>query len=106
LKVSHAGGNRYVVLALLGKIKGKSGDRAHLIPWVPETSSGIDVRMSVSRLIDLKRSQGHTSGPAISDVRGKVFSHRVLNNAMLEILKDLFHSHCELFLASIWVKKL
>jgi hypothetical protein len=37
------GGEDYVVIALLGKIKGESGDQAHLLPCVPKTSSGIKV---------------------------------------------------------------
>jgi hypothetical protein len=49
-----AGGDKYVVLALLGQIKGESGDWAHLTLCIPMTSSGIDVRASVTRLIKFK----------------------------------------------------
>jgi hypothetical protein len=96
-----AGGDKYIVIALLGQIKGESGDRAHLIPCVPMTSSGIDVRASVTRLIEFKRSRGHTNGPAISDLSGNVLSHRAMNDAMMEVLEELFDSHRELFPASI-----
>jgi hypothetical protein len=96
-----AGGDKYIVIALLGKIKGESGDRAHLLPCVPITSSGIEVKTSVSRLMDLKRAQGFIDGPAISDVFGKVLSHRSLNDSLLEVLEELFDTHRELFAASI-----
>jgi hypothetical protein len=46
--------DRYVVIALLGKIKGESGERAHLIPCLPVTSSGIDAKASVGRLMMFK----------------------------------------------------
>jgi hypothetical protein len=52
-----AGGNKYVVLALLGQIKGESGNRAPLIQCIPMTSSGIDVRASVTRLIKFKQAR-------------------------------------------------
>jgi hypothetical protein len=50
----HAGGNKYVVIAFLGKIKGETSDRDHLIPCVPVTSSGVEVKASVQQLIDFK----------------------------------------------------
>jgi hypothetical protein len=96
-----AGGDKYVVIALLGQVKGKSGDRAHLLPCVPITSSGIEVKNSVRRLMELKRSQGFIDGPAISDTRGHVLSHRALNDSLLKVLKELFVTHQELFPPSI-----
>jgi hypothetical protein len=95
------GGDEYVVIALLGKIKGESGDRAHLLPCVPKTSSGIKVRQKLKRLLDFKKSIGQVTGPAISDIKGKIYSSRSLNDAFLEILEDLFDTHRELFPASI-----
>jgi hypothetical protein len=96
-----AGGDKYIVIALLGKIKGETADRDHLLPCVPVTSSGIDVKASVSRLIEFKRSRGLVDGPAISDVVGHVLSHQALNGLLLEILEELFDYHRELFPPSI-----
>jgi hypothetical protein len=96
-----SGGTKYIVIALLGKIKGESGYRAHLLPCVPVTSSGIDVKASLTRLIKFKKLQGHEDGPAISDLNGRVLSHRALNDSLLETLEELFGTHQELFPASI-----
>jgi hypothetical protein len=96
-----ARGDRYVVVALLGKVKGESDERAHLLPCVPITSSGINVRRSLQRLIKSKRTRSCVDGPAISDLAGNVFSNRALNDSLLEVLKELFDSHRELFLPSI-----
>jgi hypothetical protein len=96
-----AGGEKYVVIALLGKIKGETDDRDHLLPCVPITSSGINVRETVSRLIEFKRSRGIIDGPAISDVAGDVLSHQALNDSLLEVLEELFDSHRELFPPSV-----
>ena len=97
----NVGGESYVVIALLGKIKGESGDRAHLLPCVPKTSSGIKVREKLKRLLDFKKNIGHVTGPAISDIKGKIFSSRSLNDAFLEVLEDLFETNRELFPSSI-----
>ncbi len=95
------GREKYVVIALLGKIKGETGDRAHLLPCVVKTSSGIKVRMVLKRLLDFKRSVGQVNGPAISDLKGKILDSRALNDAFLEILEDLFESARDLFPSSI-----
>jgi hypothetical protein len=95
------GEDEYVVVALLGKIKGEAGDRAHLLPSLTVTSSGIRVREKIKRLLDFKRSIGQVIGPAISDIKGKIYSSRSLNDAFLEILEDLFETHRELFPRSI-----
>jgi hypothetical protein len=96
------GGTHYVVIALLGKIKGELlGDRARLILCVHVTSSGIQVKASVECLMTFKANQGFTAGPAILDLRGRILSHRSLNDSLLKILEDLFESHRELFPASI-----
>jgi hypothetical protein len=101
-----ARGSRYVVIALLGQIKGESDDRAHLLPCVPLTSSGINIRASVGRLIALKKDQGHVDGPAISDVNGRVLSHQALTESLLEVLEELLNTRRELFLASILDKEI
>jgi hypothetical protein len=81
------GQNEYVVITLLGKIKGEAGDRAHLIPSM---MSGIRVREKVKHLLDFKRSIGQVIGPAISDLKGKIYSSISLLVYFLEILVDFF----------------
>jgi hypothetical protein len=95
------GGEEYVVIALLGKIKGEGGDCAHLLPSVPKTSSGIQVREKLKHLLAFKKSIGQVTGPAMSDVKGKIYSSLSLNDAFLDILEDLFKMNGELFPASI-----
>jgi hypothetical protein len=96
----------YVVIALLGKIKRKTGDRSHLLLCVVKTSSGIKVREALKSLLDFKRSIGQVRWPTISDLRGKIYGSRTLNDEFLEILEDLFDTACELFPASIEDKEM
>jgi hypothetical protein len=80
-----AGGDEYVVITLLGKLKGETGDRAHLLPLMHVTSFGINVHDYLKRLLDFKRSIGQISGPTVSSTHGKIFTTRSLNNPFLEI---------------------
>jgi hypothetical protein len=99
------GGLEYVTIALLGKIKGETGDHAHLLPPVPITSLGVQVEASLKRLMDFKARKGFKTGPAISDLQGQVFEPKALNDALLKILEDLFDYHRELFPALISTSK-
>jgi hypothetical protein len=90
-------GKEYVIVALRGKIKGEHSQREHLLPCAPITSSGIDIKASINRLIMLKESQGRVSGPAISDETGVIFSSRAMDDALHEVLEDLFATKRNLF---------
>ena len=88
-----------MTLALFGKIKGQHHVRCHLFPCVPQTRSGINVKTSVGRLLNLKRRQGirFIRGYAISDMRGKPYQTRVIDEALHEILIELFGERQSLF---------
>ncbi len=100
------GGTEYVTIALLGKIKGETDNCAHLLPSVPVTSSGVRVETSLKRLIELKARSGLKLGPAISDLSSRIFDPSDMNDALLEVLEDLFDNHQELFPASVSDKEL
>jgi hypothetical protein len=91
------GGIEYFIIALLGKIKGEHHDLAHLLPCVPVTGSGIQVQQAVHDLIDLKEKYGFRDGPAISDISGKAYSTRDIDDSLHEILEDLYDSDRDLF---------
>jgi hypothetical protein len=78
-----AGGDKYVAMALLRQIKGEPGDRAHLLPCVPITSLGIEIKTSLLHLLEFKRMRSCIPGPAISDLAGNSLSHRALNDSLL-----------------------
>lgn len=91
----------HVIVALLGKIKGESGDRAHLLPSVELTSSGIGVRASLERLIATKQLKGFVDGPAISDESGRALTTRDVDALMHEVLITVFDNHSKKFPADI-----
>jgi hypothetical protein len=59
--------------------------------------SGIDVRRSLERLIQLKESQGFRDGPAISDVTGQLYKTGDIDDCFQEVLEDLYSTQHELF---------
>jgi hypothetical protein len=84
-----------------GKSRGGHNQREHQLHCSPVTSSGIHVKESINQLIKLKDCQGKLSGPAISDGAGVIFSSRAMDDALHEVLEDLFVTKRNLFPATI-----
>jgi len=93
----HSHTNEYIVIALLGRIKGEHHDLAHLIPCANQTSSGIYVRKNLEKLLTEKRQLGFTAGPAISDMYGKLFSTKSIDDMLHEALTVIFQENMSLF---------
>jgi hypothetical protein len=100
-----AGDGTYVIVTLQGTIKGETNDRDHLLPSVPVTSSGVDVKSSLERLMALKGRKGFRDGPAISDVAGRAYSTKDMTDSLVEILETLFETERALFPADIESKE-
>lgn len=60
----------FVIIPLLGKFKGETGERYHLTPLASTTSSGIRVREWVERLVLARAHEGWQHGPAFCDFAG------------------------------------
>jgi hypothetical protein len=101
-----AGDGSYIIVTLQGTIKGETNDRDHLLPFVPVTSSGVDVKSSLERLLALKSRKGLVDGPAISDEAGRAYSTKDMTDSLLEILEDLFESDRGMFPADIVSKEI
>ena len=95
----HWEGNRkgYFIVVLWGKIKGEEEYREHLIPCVNVTKSGINVKYTVERMIELKDHQRVATGPAISDSEGALISTKELDRMMHELLVDIYAVDRSLF---------
>lgn len=91
----------YVVVPLLGKLKGESKDSFHRLPCADITSSGLKVRATLENLIVTKCHFRQFDGPAISDITGQVLTSNTVNEFFHDILINLFHSQRDLFPFSI-----
>ena len=58
----------YVLLALMGKFKGKLGVHEHLITLASHTLSGIEIRWWIEKLIRIWETECFTAGPEFGNV--------------------------------------
>jgi hypothetical protein len=92
----------HLIIPLLGQVKGEHHARAHLLPCGFVTSSGIQVRLWLQRLVQLRTQEGRrTKGPAICDSDGMQLSTRILNARFVKCLCDILEERPDLFLANI-----
>jgi hypothetical protein len=68
------GDGTYLVVMVQDTMKEETNDRDHMLPCVPETSSGVDVKTSFERLVELKSTKGFTDGSGILDVADWAYS--------------------------------
>jgi hypothetical protein len=47
----------------------------------------------VSQLVQNHASQGCTGGPAISDIEGHVISTKILDDSLVEVLKEIYNAN-------------
>lgn len=95
------GKGKYVIIPLLGQIKGEKDDIAHLIPCVEKTGSGLNVRSILGRLMLTRLNQNWKFGPAIADRYGKVFTTQVLDDMLHEILLNIFQDEPTMFPSTV-----
>lgn len=91
------GEGEYVIIPLLGKLKGESFDNCHLIPSAEITGSGIRVRQVLHRLIANKSLLGIVDGPAISDSKGFVMNASDIDELFHEVLLEIYQQNSILF---------
>ena len=91
----------FIVIALWGKIKGEHNERAHLLPSVNTTKSGIKIRHWIDRAVALQRSLGRTAGPLMQDRAGKRIPSMKLNEILHEALTHVFRRKPSLFPSAI-----
>ena len=94
----------YLTVGLMGRVKGETHDRCHLVPCVQVTGSGIEVRRILMRHLELKRSQGNINGPAISKVNGELYKSTEIDEMLIEILEELLDEDPNEFPAEVDTK--
>ena len=86
----------YVLVPLLGRFKGETGERNVLLPFAAITKSGIQVRVIIDRLVAVlsqeKRATGALS-PALCHKGGKSISRTEFNNEFIAALERIQEDH-------------
>lgn len=62
---------KHVVIALLGRFKGETGENYHLMCIVDKTNHGLEPRRWIGRLLNLYDSMGIQNGPYFRDNKGQ-----------------------------------
>jgi hypothetical protein len=91
--------NPHVVIPMMGRFKGETGERNILWVLVPITKSGIQIEWWVDCLIKLLKEEGRndtrTPGPAFCDESGFVLAYSTLNGWFHEEMVKLQRAHPE-----------
>ncbi len=79
----------HVPITLLGRFKGETGNRYHIIPVAACTKSGIDAGIWMRRFVKVKREMGFTTGFAFVDVEGTRMKASDLADDFFVLLEQL-----------------
>ena len=90
-------GKSLLIVPLLGKVKGESHRREHVLPCVEVTSSGINVRRWLDLLIETRKLTNQKEGPAITKSDGELFCTAELNEIFHDLLWMVFQKDETLF---------
>jgi hypothetical protein len=95
----------HVVVPLMGRFKGETGERNVLRPLVNVTKSGIPVRKWIERLINILSLEGRGStaepGPAFCDEKGFVVTYSYMNQLFHEELEKIQQANPDLIFPDV-----
>lgn len=94
-------GRPFVVIPLLGQVKGEDHTRQHLLHCVNTTDSGISVCSWVNRLLGIHRLKQRTVGPAFLNEFDIQSSTAEMNDLMIELLGEIYEDNRDLFAVDI-----
>ena len=94
----------YIAIGLLGRMKGERNDLCHLLPCVNITSTQINVKSLLFRLLEEKGRYGLRRGPAISNTAGKLLTAKEIDERLQDILVEVYDENSKLFPVSIDTK--
>jgi hypothetical protein len=97
----HDSNQSFVIIPLLGQVKGENHTRQHLLHCVNTTDSGISVISWVRRLLVIHRLKGRSDGPAFINEFDCQSTTAEMNDMFLELLTEIYECHREMFAVDI-----
>lgn len=79
----------HVVITLLGRVKSETNEDTHQLAVASTTSSGVEVRWWIEKLVEICRSEGRRSGPAFATPSGKLASSTEFNAMLHKYLEEI-----------------
>ena len=89
--------DKYLVITLLGKLKGEKNDNVHKFPCSKITNSGLNIKNILLRALNLKAKMGYSDGLLISDMTGILIAPKVIDDLIHEVLVQIYHEKRTLF---------
>lgn len=83
---------KYVIVPLLGRFKGEAHTRYHLAPMAAETNSGLQVKVWLLRLVEVREAAYQLQGPAFQTKDGNILSSQEMEGAIAERLQIVKHT--------------
>ena len=83
------GVTKHVTIALLGRIKGETGEKYHLMPLCHTSRSGLQPRLWIGRAIESLEKRGITRGPLFRSVNGNPIRFGEMEPKFIERLEEV-----------------
>jgi hypothetical protein len=98
---SHQTARPFVIIPLLGQVKGEDHTRHHLLHCINVTDSGISVVSWVNRLLAVHRLSRRFEGPAFLNESNAQSTTSELNDLFIEVLVETYEDYRDLFAVDI-----
>ena len=95
-QLKQSGTSHYVIVPLLGRFKGETGEKYHLTPLAAETKTGIKVKFWVQMLMSIHQHYGRNQGFAFCDRTGNTLSSKDIQPYVTRYLKQIQDSRPDL----------
>lgn len=82
----------FVLVPLLGRYKGEQHSRYHLAPMAARMNSGLEVKVWIQRLVQVRERQGQLQGPAFQDGRGNFLNPSKIEGHLVDHLQAIKES--------------
>lgn len=79
----------HVVIPLLGRFRGGTGERYHLTPLAASTQSGIELKFWIKLLLGMHSKNKRVRGPAFVDKGGNTMKSKTMQKIILSILEKI-----------------
>ena len=87
--IQKSGKHEFVMIPLLGRFKGETGERYHLTPWAAETKSGIKIKFWIQLLMAMHTQLGRKRGYAFCTKEGECLSSKEMQHIILYYLQKV-----------------
>ena len=94
-----------MIIPLLGRFKGETGEKYHLAPLASETKTGIKIRLWIQMLMSIHQHYGRSHGFAFCDRTGNILTSKDIQPYIMRFLKRIQDSRPDLIFPDVNVQE-